>query len=199
MSIIINNTYKMEAQETRTGISSAKLILYLAIGSICMLFAGLTSAYIVRQAEGNWLLFDIPNMFYYSTAAIVISSITLQLGVFAAKKGNKSQLNIYLLLTLSLGLLFTYLQYLGWGSLYSKGVVFTGANANASGSFLYVLTALHIAHLVGGLLYLLGLSIRTIFSKDLQKLHFKAELCSIYWHFLGLLWIYLLLFLVFIR
>ena len=199
MSIAINNTINMETQETRTGVSSAKLLLYLGIASICMLFAGLTSAYIVRQAEGNWLLFDLPNMFYVSTGVIVLSSVTMQLAVSAAKRENKSQLNILLLVTLALGLLFTYFQWLGWTELYTKGIVFTGATANAAGSFMYAITALHIAHLAGGMIYLLGINIRALFSNNFKKLHIKTELCSIYWHFLGILWIYLLLFLLFIR
>jgi cytochrome c oxidase subunit 3 len=107
----------------------------LVLLSIVMMFAGLTSAYVVRADNGNWLLFNLPNAFYLSTAVIVTSSITLFFALQMAKKDNKKGVIIGLLVTFALGLLFSYCQYSGWGELYSKNIVFGGKSSNAAGSF----------------------------------------------------------------
>ncbi len=193
----------MNVQEeiTSTGIPTKKIVLWIAMGSMIMLFAGLTSAYIVRQAEGNWLHFELPVAFYYSTAVLVLSSLSMNLARISAKKNEQSKLKIMLMITFALGIVFVILQVQGWKNLVGDSIVFAGSNANPSGSFLYVLTGLHIAHLAGGLLsllYCLYASIKyagNFTSKNILSI----ELAAIFWHFLDLLWIYLFLFLLFVR
>lgn len=178
---------------------ASKPLLWVGIFSIVMLFAGLTSAYVVRADNGNWLLFNLPSAFYLSTAIIVTSSITMFLALQMAKKNNKGGIIISLLATFVLGLVFAYFQYLGWSELYSKQIVFGGKSANASGSFLYLITFLHLLHLFAGIISLLITLKNSVKGKYNAQNTLGLELCSIYWHFLDILWVYLFLFLYFIR
>lgn len=190
-------TYKSDLKAAQQ--KASKPLLWVGILSIVMLFAGLTSAYVVRADNGNWLLFNLPNAFYLSTAVIVTSSISLFFALQMAKKNNTKGIIIGLLITFGLGLLFAYLQYAGWSELYSKHIVFGGKSSNASGSFLYLITFLHLLHLFAGLISLLVTLKNSIKGKyNAQNTH-GLELCSIYWHFLDILWVYLFLFLYYIR
>ncbi len=182
--------------QTYTNIPTFKILLWLSMVSMVMMFAGLTSGYIVRQAEGNWFQFELPPIFYISTAFIVVSSLSMQWAIMGVKKNNMGQLRTGLMITLGLGLGFTFTQFAAWSKLVDLGVYFTG---NPSGSFLYVLTALHLAHLIGGMLYLMVVTTRSIQGKYNKANYLPVELCTIFWHFLDGLWIYLFLFLLFIR
>lgn len=190
-------TYRSELAAARR--KSAKPLLWLGIVSIVMLFAGTTSAYVVRADNGNWLIFNLPGAFYLSTAVIVTSSITLFMAYRMAKKGNKTGTVIGVLLTLILGIVFTYTQFAGYAELVSKGIVATGKSANAAGSFLYFITALHLLHLFGGLICLFVSLINSLRGKYSAGNTLGLELTSIYWHFLDILWVYLFLFLYYIR
>lgn len=185
-----------QKETTYTGIPSQKIFLWIAIVSMIMLFAGLTSAYIVRQAEGNWTHFELPKQFYLSTVFIILSSVSMHLALASIRKNNFSNLITGLIITLGLGLAFAFTQFLAWSKLVEEGIYFVG---NPSGSFLYVITALHLAHLVGGILYLLFIIVKSIGHKYSTENHLPVLLCSIYWHFLDILWIYLLIFLLVIR
>src|SRR5688572_21829581 len=116
----------------------AKPMLYLAMGSMFMLFAAFTSAYIVRQKKGDWLQFDIPQIFYISTAVILISSVTMNWAMASAKKNNFRDLKLASFVTMLLGAGFVICQVMGWNVLYSQKIVFAGKYSNASGSFFYV-------------------------------------------------------------
>src|ERR1700741_2575198 len=190
-------TYKAELKAAQR--KASKPLLWIGIVSIVMLFAGLTSAYVVRADNGNWLLFNLPNVFFVSTAIIITSSITLFISLQMAKWNNQKAVVLGLLATFILGLAFTYTQFQGWSELTQKGIVFAGKYANASGSFLYVLTGLHLAHLFGGLISVLVTLINALRRKYNSENTLGLELCSIYWHFLDILWVYLFLFLYYIR
>ena len=178
---------------------SAKALLWLGIVSIVMLFAGLTSAYIVRADNGNWRMFDLPNVFFISTAIIITSSFSLVMAVVSAKKNNYGGVKLGVLITFLLGIAFCIAQIMGWGALFKSGIVFAGKFSNASGSFLYVLTGVHMVHLFAGLISLLWVLINSLRNKYDSGNLLGIELCSIYWHFLDVLWVYLFLFLYFIR
>tara|TARA_B100001287_G_scaffold223645_1_gene192934 strand:+ start:424 stop:969 length:546 start_codon:yes stop_codon:yes gene_type:complete len=177
-------------------IKALKQLLWIGIGSICMFFGGLTSAYIVRKAEGNWTLFEIPDPFLYSTFVIITSSIVLIL----SKKRLKQEASPFkiILTVFILGIIFTLLQIKGWKELTDQGVFLTGEGSNASGSFLYILTLAHLVHLVGGLIALLFTSINAAKGKYSIENSLGLDLTSIYWHFLGILWLYLFFFLKYI-
>ncbi len=183
-------------EKTYTKIHSSKMVLWIAIVSMIMMFAGLTSAYIVRQAEGNWLVFELPRAFYFSTAFLLVSSLTMHYALRSIRAGRPQQLLTGLLITLGLGLAFAFTQFLGWSVLVDQGVYFVG---NPSGSFMYVITALHLAHLGGGLLYLLYVTVRAIRGRYTANRNIQVQLCAIYWHFLDILWIYLFVFLLVMR
>lgn len=176
-----------------------KALLWLGIVSIVMLFAGLTSAYIIRQAKGEWLTFDLPSQFYISTFIILMSSATLFWASGAAKKNNYRALVNGLGITFILGIGFIVSQVSGWGAMIENGIFFTGPGSNVSASFLYVITALHAAHALGGIIALLITLINSVKRKYTSKNILGLQLCSIYWHFLGALWIYLFLFLLFVK
>lgn len=173
----------------------AKPVMYVGIISIVMLFAGLTSAYVVRADNGNWLEFQLPSIAILSTGVIVTSSLTMLLAQLAIKKGKVGQTSFFLALTLVLGFSFVYTQFEGWKQLTEQQIYFVGKYSNASGSFLYLIALVHLLHLAGGLIALmvsLGKSLLKRYSADD---YLGLELTAIYWHFLDVLWVYLFLFL----
>lgn len=176
-----------------------KLLLYVSIGSMVMLFGGLTSAFIVSKAGGGWQLVSVPTAFWFSTAAILLSSLSMRAAVAAVKAGKSMQAANYLMITFALGLLFTGLQFRGWSELVQQNVFFAGKTANAAGSYIYVITGLHLLHLFGGLIALLVSSFRSRKGLYSSGSYLGLKLTSTYWHFLDILWMYLFLFLVFSR
>ncbi len=164
-----------------------------------MLFAGLTSAYVVRAQNGNWLVFQLPPILLISTAIIVTSSLTMFIAQRAIKKDNYKLTSIALLATLLLGFAFFYTQYSGWKLLAAQGIYFGGKFSNASGSFLIIIAFLHLAHMMGGLIALMVSLTKSLLKKYCASDSLGIELTAIYWHFLDILWVYLFLFLYFYR
>ena len=169
-----------------------KQLLWIGIGSIVMFFGGLTSAYIVRKAEGNWLEFEMPIWFTISTIAVIASSVSLWFAIQNIKE-DKSATNL-LITTLIIGITFTFSQVQGWKDLVAQGVYLTGEGSNPSGSFIYVITLAHLCHLIGGILALSVTTLKSKLNKYSKDNYLGIELISIYWHFIGLLWLYLFLF-----
>jgi cytochrome c oxidase subunit 3 len=161
-----------------------------------MFFAGLTSAFIVRKAEGNWTEFILPSWFIYSSIIIVISSLIL----FFVKRQLRKKSSIFNLvfLVFLLGLSFAYFQVQGWNELTTQGVYLTGEGSNVAGSFLYVLTLSHLVHLAGGLIAMLFVSVKSKLNLYSIDNCLGVEIVSIYWHFLALLWLYIFVFLKFV-
>jgi cytochrome c oxidase subunit III len=157
-----------------------------------MLFAAFTSGVIVRRAEGNWLHFEMPVMFTISTIIIFISSFFIQWSVVASRNNRSLQIKIALITSLGLGLSFVFTQFLAWSMLIQQGVFVVG---NPSGSFLYIISGVHLLHLVGGIFYLIFVITRAIREKINSQNYLAVELCATYWHFLGGLWIFLFVFL----
>lgn len=182
-------------KETSSGVHPLKFALWLIIISIIMMFAAFTSAYIVRKEEGNWLEFDLPQSLVINTALLVVSSVFMQLAYHAARKDNLNQVKIFLFSTLALGIAFLVGQWQAWGNLVNNRVFFGGSDANPSGSFLYVLTGVHGFHLITGLIFVLIVLVSSFQFKVHSRNLLRIELCTIYWHFLGGLWVYLYLFL----
>jgi cytochrome c oxidase subunit 3 len=178
---------------------AAKPLLWIGIVSIVMLFAGLTSAYVVRAQNGNWQVFELPSILIISTAIIITSSLTMMLAQFAIKKDKFQLTSIYLFLTLVLGFSFFYTQIQGWKELSQQGIYFAGKYSNASGSFLIVIAFLHLAHMVGGLIALFVSLTKSLLKKYSSSDSLGIELTAIYWHFLDVLWVYLFFFLYFYR
>ncbi|WP_210463986.1 cytochrome c oxidase subunit 3 [Rufibacter roseolus] len=185
-----------EIQAEQRRVNPLKFMLILLIVSIVMMFAAFTSAYIVRREEGNWLEFDLPSVLLINTIVLILSSIFMQWAYVSAKKDNLKNLKIALLLTIVAGTAFLVGQWQGWGELVQNNVYFGGSTSNPSGSFLYVLTGVHAFHLITGLIFLIIVVISALKYKVHSRNLTRIELCTIYWHFLGALWIYLYVFLV---
>ncbi len=117
-------TKEIQQSELDVQRKAQKALLWFGLVSIVMLFAGLTSAYLVRQGEGKWVEFSIPSTFAISTLLIVISSISMQWALSSIKKGNTVNFKKALLITLFLGIGFAVSQYVAWTELYQKGIVF---------------------------------------------------------------------------
>ena len=169
-----------------------KFGLWIAITSITLTFAGFTSAYIVRRGQGLWDSFELPTYFTISTIVIILSSITMQMTLRAARRESSSY-NALALATLVLGTAFMILQYLGFHDLYEQGIRIDG---NVSGSFLFVIAGAHLAHIIGGLIALLVTYINGKIRKDKKPRIVGLQLVNTYWHFIDILWIYLFIFFV---
>ncbi len=185
-------------EERKTKEKAEKNLVRVGIFSIVMLFGGFTSAYVVRREGGAWFSINMPMEFWISSAIILASSITIIMAQWAYKADKKTAGNLFVTSTFVLGVLFALFQWLGWKELVANGIFLSpadGQGALISGSFIYVLSGLHLVHLFGGLI---GLLI-TMFKGFMGKYHsgnvHGVKLAAIYWHFLDALWIYLFLFL----
>ena len=194
MSELIRDISILEEPEETLSMNPKKFILWLFIVSIIMLFAAMTSAYLVRRAEGNWLEYTIPAVFSYSSVALVISSLTMHWAYLAAKKDNFRGLRIAITITFALGIAFLYMQFQGWVQLVDQNVFFVG---NPAGSFMYIFTGLHGFHLISGLIVLVFALIAAFRLKVHAKSLNQMEIATTYWHFLDILWLYLFFFLVY--
>jgi cytochrome c oxidase subunit 3 len=170
-----------------------KFALWLFMVTVVMVFAGLTSAYIVRQSEGNWLEYDLPEIFWLTSGIALASSLTLHWAYYSAKKDNLLNLKIGMSLTVLLGVAFLVGQWYSWVALVDSQVFFVG---NPSGSFLYVFTGLHAVHLISGVIFLIIVLISTFRLKVHSQALNTMEMATTYWHFLGGLWLYLFMFLL---
>ena len=179
---------------------SYKLMLLFAMISMTMLFAGLTSAFVVSKSRADWLKnFELPSAFFISTAAIIACSVTFHLAKKAIQKDNRSATTSFLLATLALGILFVILQFVGFGQVVDAGYYFTGSESTITTTFLYVIAITHLAHLFGGLISLLIIIYNHFKQKYNSTQTLGIELGAMYWHFLDLLWVYLFLFLFFFK
>ena len=134
-----------------------------------------------------------------STALILLSSVTMNWANSSAKKNNLKNIKFGLFFTMLLGLGFVISQLMAWDNLVGQKIFFAGKFSNASGSFLYVISGIHLAHLIGGIISLIVTLTMAIKEKYNSNDLLGLQLCSIYWHFLDILWIYLFLFLLFIH
>ncbi|MBC5993373.1 cytochrome c oxidase subunit 3 [Pontibacter cellulosilyticus] len=191
--IMVDN--RIESNPTSSGVHPLKFSLWLIIISIIMMFAAFTSAYIVRREEGNWLEFELPTILLINTVIIVLSSVTMQWAYVSAKKDNLSSIKLGLILTSVLGAAFLIGQWNGWAELVQNNIYFGGSTSNPSGSFLYVLTGVHGFHLITGLVFVLITLVSSLKYKVHSKNLLRIQLCTVYWHFLGGLWLYLYIFL----
>jgi cytochrome c oxidase subunit 3 len=196
----------MELTKTRKKIHPQKFMMWVAMGSMSMAFAGLTSGYVVRQAQGNWRYYSLPAMFWYSTIAIFISSVTMILAFKAFKNREMPKYKMLVSITLILGVIFGLLQYGGFYQLYHElqQVTINGEtlkqaetvriDGNPSESFLFVIAGLHLAHLFGGIIALLFVFFRA-FRKNVKVYSSTGlEIAATYWHFVDILWVYLFVF-----
>jgi cytochrome c oxidase subunit 3 len=174
-----------------------KFTLWVAIASILMMFAGLTSAFIVKSNLVGWKDIVMPKMFWYSTAVILASSVTVQMALRAFRQREMGQYRLLIATTLLLGIVFVVLQWFGFSELWEEqGIKFKGATG--AGQFLYIIFGLHALHVLGGIITLIIMFIKAFFGKTKLYSSVPVEVIATYWHFVDILWIYLLVFFVII-
>jgi cytochrome c oxidase subunit 3 len=175
--------------------SKYRIGMWVALAAVAMMFTALTSAYIVRANTSNdWRPIAMPPLLWLSTALILVSSITFEVSRRSLKQEKTRVYQRWLLLTVLLGLGFLATQLMAWRQLVAQGIYLS---SNPHSSFFYVLTGAHGLHLLGGVLaldFLLLRSWRRRYEEDaVAKRQAIANAVAIYWHFMDGLWIYLFL------
>ncbi|WP_298498279.1 cytochrome c oxidase subunit 3 [uncultured Algibacter sp.] len=177
-----------------------KMMLWFGIISLIMSFAGWTSAFVVSSSRPDWLKdFQLPNAFIVSTVVIIISSITFILAKRALKNGNHKATSLWLFATLTLGFVFIFNQFSGFQQIIDLGYNFTGPTSNVTMSYIYLIALVHILHVVVGLFCLLVVIYNHFKQKYNATNMLGFELAGTFWHFIDILWVYLFLFLYFVR
>ncbi|MBK9794102.1 MAG: hypothetical protein IPP60_13660 [Sphingobacteriales bacterium] len=187
-----------------------RFTMYLFIVTTSMIFAGFTSAFLVRKGGGGaWTPFDIPAIFKVSTLLILLSSVFLQAAHIANKKQHKLMTAVSLFFTLVLGLLFCYYQIQGWKQLNDVGV-YLSFNPNPAGPYFLVITFIHALHVSVAILFLFIAFVHSVIllrrstsieildeieTKEKGILNIRTDLLTLFWHFMGILWVYLYFFL----
>jgi cytochrome c oxidase subunit 3 len=177
-------------------LKAKKFLMWLFVISSFMMFAALTSGFIV-YTEGNaerGIKVLLPKAFIYSTIIIILSSITMHLAYLSGKKLDFSKQKLYSIFTILLGVAFFFSQYSAWAVLTEAGAFFV--NYNASQSFIYVFTGAHLLHIVAGIIMLIYSLTGKMRNIPQTRNLFRLEVTSIFWHFIDILWIYLYVFLL---
>lgn len=187
----IGNTQNSPSGGGGKRIHPHKFTLWVAIGSIVMMFAGLTSAFIVKSNQTNFTEVSMPEVFWFSTAVIILSSITLQMALRSFKQRAMNRYRSLIGFTLLLGVGFLVLQWLGFQQLWEQRITFKGSGA---GQFLYVIFGLHALHVIGGVLALSIMFVKAFAGRTKLYSAVPVEVMATYWHFVDLLWLYLLIF-----
>ena len=195
--------YSADAPRPTLSMHPKKFAMWLFLLSVVMIFAAITSAYMVSQAErmakGAWLTFDMPDTFWYSSAVILVSSITMEWAHAKAVANEFRSLRLAMLITAVLGSVFLVTQVIALAELVEINVYFAGDKSNPAGSYVYVLCALHALHLIAAVMVLGVLFVRVFQHKVHSKNMAGMDMARTFWHFLDGLWIYLFLFLLFTR
>ncbi|MEM1257871.1 MAG: cytochrome c oxidase subunit 3 [Bacteroidota bacterium] len=176
------------------------MMLWFGIVSLIMAFAGWTSAYIVSSKRKDWLdTIELPQAFFISTAIIILSSLTYILAKKSIAKDNQKKATTWLLATLVLGVSFIALQFYGFSQMLENGYYFTGPTSNIKMSYIFLIAFVHILHVVAGLISLLVVLVNQLRGKYSSQNLLGMELGATFWHFLDFLWIYLILFMFFVK
>lgn len=175
-----------------------KMMLWFGIASLIMSFAGWTSAFVVSRTRADWLKdFELPNAFAISAVVIIISSLTFIMAKRALKENKRDTTTLWLFATLMLGIIFIYNQFVGFDKIIAAGYNFTGPTSNITMTFIFVIAFVHILHVAVGLICLLVVIYNHFKQKYNAEKMLGFELAATFWHFVDILWLYLLLFLYF--
>lgn len=176
-----------------------KMMLWFGIVSLIMGFAGWTSAYIVSSTREDWISdLQLPQAFYISTAIIIVSSLTYILAKKAIQDDKRKIATNLLFVTLGLGLAFIVLQFNGFSQMVAQGYYFTGPTSNIKLSYIFLIAAVHIVHVGAGIISLLVVLFNQLKGKYTSVEYLGVSLGATFWHFLDLLWVYLMGFMYFV-
>jgi len=187
--------------EKLAGQKKSYLLVVFAIVGITILFLTLLMAYSISKPQWTWKQFSFPKVFLVSTLVLVVSSYTANKSIYHFKQDNAQKFSASIKYTLGLGLTFVLLQIIGWFQLTKQGIYLAG---KPDGSYLYVISALHVVHLIAGVIILGLIFLKTrkmvadpvkklLYFSDKNELNF-LELSTLYWHFVDILWVILLMF-----
>ena len=190
---LVNNLDTGESRHNK--IHSLKLLLWFALGSITMMFTALLSAYIYKQSSGHWVYIDLPISFLFNTLIIVISSFTIHWAYKLTRSDQLNRAKQFLIVTFFLGIVFLTGQYFSWLEMVDQDVFLIDPRS-VSGSFVYILSGLHALHILGGLVALFIMLVRSIRKQLNMSNILGLELTLTYWHFLSFLWLYIYVFLM---
>lgn len=177
------------------------IFLTLTLASLTVIFLSLSAAFVYSRVESNMPPIQLPIIFYFNTIILIGSSFTMRWAKQCYLNDNTEKYQLALLVTIILTIIFMFCQYIGWSDLFSRKLFLGSDN---SSSYLYLISGLHFVHVVAGLPFLIlflitarkkmkePVSVLVYFSDPLKRL--KLRLLTIYWHFLDILWIYLVLF-----
>lgn len=187
---------QLQQEKDKLDLAPKKFNMWLFIFTSFMMFAALTSGFIVYSggSKAHGIKIILPQAFLYSTIVIAASSITMFLASRAAKRSEFDKQRLFLVITTALGLVFFGLQVYACNVLIKMGVYFV--NDNASQSFIYVFAGLHLLHIVAGVALLIYTLTRNFKTIGQAKNVFRMEFASIFWHFVDIIWIYLYVFLL---
>ncbi|GHE23764.1 cytochrome c oxidase subunit 3 [Sphingobacterium griseoflavum] len=190
------DTTEYNTEELLQSRKAKKFNLWLGMIGMFMMFAALSSGFIVYTASGvdKGIKTILPVAFTYSTVVLLVSSLTLHFAYQAVKAEKFAKQRLFLLLTMVLGLVFFAIQLHAWHVFAGRGIYFV--NNNASQSFIYVFTGLHLAHIIAGLIVLVRCYLGALKPIPFPDNQFRMNLAIIFWHFLDLLWIYIYVFLL---
>jgi heme/copper-type cytochrome/quinol oxidase subunit 3 len=193
----MDNTNNTEDQKINR---AKKNMLWFGMISLTMSFAGLTSAYVISRERKDWLTdFEIPQSFYLSLVVIILSSITFYLAKKRVVKEENSIGMWLLIATFVLGVVFVILQFRGFSEIIANGYFFTGSESSITTSFIYLVVLMHLSHIFVALLTLIVVIYNHYKLKYENGKTLGIELAATFWHFVDVLWIYLFLFLYFVR
>ncbi len=167
---------------------TAQLGLWALLGTLTMLFAGFTSAYLVRRAGSDWQAISMPPILWFNTGVLLVSSFTLAAARNAMKRWRTEALQGWLFSTVALGLIFLAGQVNAWQQLAAQGVYLP---TSPHSSFVYMLTAVHGLHVVGGLAALFYGLVQVWRSRWTPAGPNPLPVCVTYWHFVDGVWLYL--------
>ena len=176
---------------------SRKPLLFISMLSMTMMFIGLSSAYIVSKnsSASTWVEINLPPAFLQATISIVLSSVLVYMATQKAKQNDFKKSTLFMFGGLVLGIVFTILQFVGFGQLVDMGHFAAGEQSSAATSYIYAIVLLHLAHMAGALISLIVVCIRLNLNKYSKGNILGIELANMFWHFLGFLWLYLYIFL----
>lgn len=177
---------------------SRKMLLWFAMASMTMTFAGFTSAFVVSQGRGDWIEdLGLPHIFTLSTVVIVLSSVSLLFVKKSILNNNRKMASILMAVTFILGLTFAIMQFIGFGEFMSEGYYPAGSSSTINISFYYVIIFAHLIHVACGLIALSVLIYNHFKKRYTPEQTLGLELGTTFWHFLGVIWLYLFFFITF--
>jgi cytochrome c oxidase subunit 3 len=165
-----------------------KLGVWVGLAAIVMFFAAISSPMVVSSTREDWEHITLPSVLWVSSAALLASSLTFEGAKRAVRKFGAKDVRRWVLLTALLGIAFLIAQLTGWSHLLAQGVVLRG---QPSGAFFYLLTAAHALHVLGGLVVLGYVVVRVSIRRPWPRPKAVVEAAALYWHFMGVLWLYI--------